>query len=503
MIYVRSARDSELLSGELVYVSDFEKANEKVVQENKEINKKNRELLENKKAISSLVNVKTGEVIVKEGEVLTNKVIPKIETSDFTALIVEDQKKEQYTIVKGENSFIERITGNILVGGTEDNIQEENTKTGNLSDSKIKLNEIISKEIGVDITNSDIRTISCAKPDIYEKIEDRITAKDIINPEDSQVLVSANKQLTSSEVDKIIKAKVDRIKVWEEIKEISVRDGLIKSIKDEIIGQPLGEDIKDPVSGNIIADKDQIISKNLIKKILLYKLSDLPLEDGRYFSLEGRTLEFLYDKAVGKITALDILDPETGEVIIDGGKKITRKHATEICNRHLDLIKVRANNKIACINIIKNVGFIRRKKIVAVGMPIIQGITQASLSTESFLSAASFQRTTHVLTNASIKGKVDKLYGLKENVIIGNIIPAGTGLDKYREIEVDYSHDEEEKVEELFKEIEGEQKEKKIDIFKEEDEGSKEKISNHTKDQEPKLNSENEETKDKKSINNS
>jgi DNA-directed RNA polymerase subunit beta' len=304
-------------------------------------------------------------------------------------------------------------------------------------------------------------------------------------------------------VDKIIKAKVDRIKVWEEIKEISVRDGLIKSIKDEIIGQPLGEDIKDPVSGNIIADKDQIISKNLIKKILLYKLSDLPLEDGRYFSLEGRTLEFLYDKAVGKITALDILDPETGEVIINGGKKITKKHATEICNRHLDLIKVRANNKSTCINIIENVGFIRRKKIVAVGMPIIQGITQASLSTESFLSAASFQRTTHVLTNASIKGKVDKLYGLKENVIIGNIIPAGTGLDEYREIEVDYSHDEKEKVEELFKEIEGEQKEKKVDIFKEEDEGSKEKISNHTKDQEPKLNSENEETKNKKSINNS
>jgi len=77
MIYVRSARDSELLSGELVYVSDFEKANEKVVQENKEINKKNRELLENKKAISSLVDIETGEVIIKEGEVLTDKVIPE------------------------------------------------------------------------------------------------------------------------------------------------------------------------------------------------------------------------------------------------------------------------------------------------------------------------------------------------------------------------------------------------------------------------------------------
>ena len=403
-------------------------------------------------------------------------------------MIVEDQENKQFTIVKGENSFIEKITGNILVGVIKDNIQEDNTETDNLSDSKIKFNEVISKEMGVKIANNNIRTISCAKPNVYEKIKDRITATDIINPEDSQVLVSANKQLTSSEVDKIIKTKVDRIKVWKEIKEISVRDGLIKLIKDEIIGRPIGEDIKDPASGNIIADKDQIISKNLIKKILLYKLSELPLEDGRYFSLEGRTLEFLYDNVLGKVAALDILDPETGEVIINGGKKITRNHATEICNRHLDLIKVRANNKIACINIIENVGFIRRKKFVAVGMPIIQGITQASLSTESFLSAASFQRTTHVLTNASIKGKVDKLYGLKENVIIGNIIPAGTGLNKYGEIEVDYSHEEEEKVEEIFKETEGEQREKKIDIFREEDEDSKEKMSDNTTDQEPEIN---------------
>jgi len=488
MIYVRSARDSELLSGELVYVSDFEKANKKVVEENEEISKKNRELLENKKTIFSLVNVKTGEVIVKEGKVITNKVITKIEISDFTTLIVEDQENKQFTIVKGENSFIERITGNILVGGIKDNIQEDNTETESLSDSKIKFNGVISKGVGVEIANSGIRIISCAKPDIYEKTEDRITAADIINPEDSQVLVSANKQLTFSEVDKIIKTKVDRIKVWKEIKEISVRDGLIKSIKDEIIGRPIGEDVKDPISGNIIAAKDQIISKNLIKKILLYKLSELPLEDGRYFSLEGRTLEFLYDNVVGKIAALDILDPETGEVVISGGKKITRNHATEICNRHLDLIKVRANNKIVCIDIIEKIGFIRRKKLVAVGMPIIQGITQASLSTESFLSAASFQRTTHVLTNASIKGKVDKLYGLKENVIIGNIIPAGTGLDKYGEIEVDYSHEEEKKVEEIFKEAEGEQKKNKVDIFLTEDEGGKEKMSDHTADQEPESN---------------
>ena len=70
----------------------------------------------------------------------------------------------------------------------------------------------------------------------------------------------------------------------------------------------------------------------------------------------------------------------------------------------------------------------------AVGKPVLLGITKASLATESFLSAASFQETTRVLTEASIKGRVDRLLGLKENVIIGKLIPAGTGMARYRRI---------------------------------------------------------------------
>ncbi|MCM3734068.1 DNA-directed RNA polymerase subunit beta', partial [Fictibacillus nanhaiensis] len=70
----------------------------------------------------------------------------------------------------------------------------------------------------------------------------------------------------------------------------------------------------------------------------------------------------------------------------------------------------------------------------ATGRPVLLGITKASLETESFLSAASFQETTRVLTDAAIKGKRDELLGLKENVIIGKLIPAGTGMNRYRNI---------------------------------------------------------------------
>jgi DNA-directed RNA polymerase subunit beta' len=73
----------------------------------------------------------------------------------------------------------------------------------------------------------------------------------------------------------------------------------------------------------------------------------------------------------------------------------------------------------------------------AVAEPLILGITKASLSTDSFISAASFQETTKVLTDASIAGSVDTLRGLKENVIMGRLIPAGTGMMLYKDIGVE------------------------------------------------------------------
>jgi len=66
------------------------------------------------------------------------------------------------------------------------------------------------------------------------------------------------------------------------------------------------------------------------------------------------------------------------------------------------------------------------QKVIA--KPVLQGITKASLQTDSFISSASFQETTKVLTDAAISGKVDKLYGVRENVVMGKIIPAGTGI---------------------------------------------------------------------------
>jgi DNA-directed RNA polymerase subunit beta' len=79
----------------------------------------------------------------------------------------------------------------------------------------------------------------------------------------------------------------------------------------------------------------------------------------------------------------------------------------------------------------------KRKSTAATSEPLLLGITKASLTTQSFISAASFQETTRVLTDASIRGAQDDLLGLKENIIIGHLIPAGTGMYRYNEVEIE------------------------------------------------------------------
>jgi DNA-directed RNA polymerase subunit beta' len=136
-------------------------------------------------------------------------------------------------------------------------------------------------------------------------------------------------------------------------------------------------------------------------------------------------------------------------------QKVYRSQGVDIHDKHIELVvrqmlkKVRVENagdtELLPGQLVDRVVLEREnarvkkeksKKEQATFEPLILGITKASLATESFLSAASFQETTKVLTDASIEGKVDRLLGLKENVIIGKLIPAATGLKRYRTIEI-------------------------------------------------------------------
>jgi DNA-directed RNA polymerase subunit beta' len=143
---------------------------------------------------------------------------------------------------------------------------------------------------------------------------------------------------------------------------------------------------------------------------------------------------------------------EVQEVYRLQGVKINDKHIEVIVRQMLRRIKVKEvgdTDFIVGEQVEKHIFEEKNREIIeargkpAVGEPLLLGITKASLSTESFISAASFQETTKVLTEASIQGKVDWLRGLKENVIMGRLIPAGTGQPRYRRIQIQANDPEE------------------------------------------------------------
>ena len=172
---------------------------------------------------------------------------------------------------------------------------------------------------------------------------------------------------------------------------------------------------------------------------------------------EGQILEAGDELTEGSINPHDLLKIKgiraVQDYMIREVQRVYRLQGVDINDKHVEVIVRQMLKKIrieeggdtnflpgAMIDILElektNKEMIAEGKQPAEGEQIMLGITKASLATESFLSAASFQETTKVLTDAAIKGKVDPLVGLKENVILGKLIPAGTGMKRYRDVKI-------------------------------------------------------------------
>ena len=161
----------------------------------------------------------------------------------------------------------------------------------------------------------------------------------------------------------------------------------------------------------------------------------------------------LNEGAINPKELLAVTDPITVQnYIVQEVQKVYRSQGVDISDKHIEIIVRKMISRMRIVDagdtnlLVGKVVSVNKftdenKKVIlqgkkpATARPLMLGITKASLETDSFLSAASFQETTRILTDAAIKGKVDKLEGLKENVIIGKLIPAGTGVRKYRNTE--------------------------------------------------------------------
>jgi len=183
-----------------------------------------------------------------------------------------------------------------------------------------------------------------------------------------------------------------------------------------------------------------------IREYLIPKGKHVSVHEGDWV----RAGEPLMDGAVNPHNILDILGPqELQRYLVDEVQKVYRLQGVTINDKHIEVVvrqmmkKVRIEDPgdtdfLISENVDRRLFQDENSKVKAAGgkpaqgRPLLLGITKASLTTDSFVSAASFQETTRVLTEAAISGSLDELRGLKENVIMGRIIPAGTGMSKYR-----------------------------------------------------------------------
>ena len=245
-------------------------------------------------------------------------------------------------------------------------------------------------------------------------------------------------------------------------------------------------EVRNPKAKATIAEIDGVVSK-IKEDHGKYKISITnKLETKEHITNYGSKLcvekgmevhcgDKLTEGAISPKELLNVTDPiTTQEYILKEVQYTYRSQGVDISDKHIEIIARRMISKIRIVdggdtNFLPgslvnfreftdgNRDAIIKGKTPALGKPILLGITKAALETDSFLSAASFQETTRILTDAAIKGKVDPLAGLKENVIIGKLIPAGTGSRCYRDVEYELKSEfvDEEPLEQLEEQFMG------------------------------------------------
>ena len=352
---------------------------------------------------------------------------------------------------------------------------------------------------------------------LRDRVLGRVTATDVVNPDDGEVVIAAGTLIDEDCCDLIEKLAIDMVKV-RSVLTCEARRGVcakcygrdlgrgsivnagesVGVIAAQSIGEPgtqltmrtfhtggvaSAEDItqglprvselfesRKPKHLAIIAEIGGTIGFEEVKKnrhIVVRGDGDqrsylIPF-GARLSVKEGDVVEKGTRLTEGSVNPHDVLaisGPEAvQDYLIEEVQRTYRMQGVDINDKHIEVIVRQMMRKVRIEDagdtpllvgalVDKNDTLLENEKIAAriangeTGLreatftPTLLGITKASLATESFLSAASFQETTRVLTDAAIKGKVDPLLGLKENVIIGKLIPAGTGMDCYTNVEI-------------------------------------------------------------------
>ncbi len=284
------------------------------------------------------------------------------------------------------------------------------------------------------------------RPRVSIKDDENKTAQRYMMPVGANIIVEEDQMVSGGD----ILAKIPR----ETTKTKDITGGLPRVAELFEARKPKEFAVITEIDGTVSFGKDSKGKRKVVVTPEMGEAKEYLIPKGKHISVhEGdfvRAGEPLMDGSSNPHDILRVLgEKELAKYLVDEVQEVYRLQGVKINDKHIEVI-VRQMLRRVRIKDVGNTRFLVDDQIErwvfedenqrvlaeggmpAVGEPLMLGITKASLSTESFISAASFQETTKVLTQAAIAGKVDYLRGLKENVIMGRLIPAGTGVSKYR-----------------------------------------------------------------------
>ncbi len=409
--------DTSFVAGDLVWINDIEKAEEEISQDNERY-------IEEAVRIFAGDRLKHIETPNEETSLLLNKNLDEpamqllLKPGMMLTSIVVEHNDEDVEVVIGEAAFRKQMEGWELV----------NSFTG--EDREIEAGTILSAADLRYITSGDPKPVLVRDRNSLEKMVGAKWLAEKIKA-DGQVLAEADTPITKETIQLITEHNISEIRLWHNTDQISVPDRFPKDLmnNDDLWGQTLLSAMDR--NGNQMEEIQQFVDAKVIQALSCGDISAIETDKG-IITRRSLFLRSLSSWLNGKVL-FEIAFADGREEIFEAGKAVNADLLEEIADLDpTELFARPASAKYDSLSIIRNVTFLRKLRENPESKPFIHGVTKAALATDSFLSAASFQQTAQILAGAAVKGQVDPLHGLKENVIIGHLIPAGTGAEPFR-----------------------------------------------------------------------
>jgi DNA-directed RNA polymerase subunit beta' len=414
--------DSTFVSGELVWKEDLEVAVQAIREQNEKSLDESYAFISKYKLVSTPSAAPKDEKKNTEAELSRASLAEMLKPGGVMGEVIVSDDKGEIRVILGDASFRKTVEGFELIDDLKD------------ADGGV----IVAA--GTKLSSADLTKIVARAPqpllvrdaNLLENGKDvSWFAADV--EKDGKVLIKADSAMDEKAVAILAGEGIKEIKLWKSPERISLTDVMHHVLIEHYFGQPLTQAINS--DGDVIDNITHVIDGAIVRGIVEGSISGVESE-GNIITREKIIRQVLTEKAQGKVLLEPVVD-DKGRVIAAAGKEITADLLDSLAAAPISTLTVRTKQAASEYrDLIQRISFVRRLREEPQWKPVVHGVTKAALATDSFLSAASFQQTAQVLAASAVRGDVDHLVGLKENVIIGLLIPAGTGIERYRKVEV-------------------------------------------------------------------